>query len=564
LSAPTDHNPASPGLRQVIDYAQIPAKPLVAAGTLMFLDAGASLLTPLVIGLTTAQILQQPRFEQLSLDHLLLIWAGLIMIQASLRYFSTQQLGRAAANVSARLRTRLYEHIQALPVSFFQGREHGDILSLLSEDIRRVSLFLTNTATEIAPHLITVLGATVIVLSIDPLTGIGALCVMPLVLATIRQAGRAASPLSRNLAERQAAHASLTEENLRLNTLVKAFTREQIEIARYESSNQKLLDTELQHLKISNRIAPMVQAITGLTVIILVWVGAYRIHSGTLQPAELVSLIMYGFILFRPLHTLGSSYGAYQSARGAASRLTELLQEKREPSASGRKQLFSPTKEIRFENVSLAYPGRAKVLDSLNLVIPAKRTTILIGENGSGKTSLVHLLLRFMDPAEGTIKIDDVDIQDFNLNELRNRIGYVPQNVTLINGTIEENIRYGVAIADKQSVNRAATIALVQEFACRLPEGLQTQVGPSGTKLSGGQKQRIALARALLKESDILILDEPTAMFDPDSEVKLLQNLLPQLQGKTVIVVTHRPAALKLADMKIELANGKASTLSAD
>jgi len=549
-------------LHEVFAYAQVPLRSLAGMAGLLLLDAAASLLTPLVIGLVSAHILQQPGIAYLSFNQLLVIWAGLVLIQASLRYFSTQQLGKAASQVSAVLRSRTYEHIQALPLTFFHTREHGDILSLLSEDIRRVALFLTNTATEIAPHLLTVAGATIIVLSIDPMTGLGALCVMPLVLLTIRQAGRAANPLSRALADQQATHASLTEENLRLNQLIKSFAREQLEVERYAGSNTKLLEAELKHLHISNRIGPLVQAITGIAVILLVWIGAQRIQMESLQPSELVSLIMYGFILFRPLHALGRSYGSYQSARGAAARLTELLEEQSEPTSSGDTLFPGVKSEIRLETVRFAYPGRPDVLKSTSAVIPAGKVTALIGENGAGKTTLIHLLLRFMDPLEGRISVDGTDVRQFKLASIRAKIGYVPQHVALINGTIADNIRYGMPDADEARVAEAAHNALVTEFAATLPEGMATLVGPGGVKLSGGQKQRIALARALLKNAPIIILDEPTAMFDPESETKLLDRLVTLLAGKTVMIVTHRPAMLQLAHLSLRLSDGKLNSVS--
>jgi ABC-type multidrug transport system fused ATPase/permease subunit len=540
-------------LRNVIHLADIPGRPLLKASVFMFFDAAVSLLTPLIAGLVTAQILGSNPIPQFALPDYLLIWTGLLLIQAAVRYASTQQLAGAAAAIGARLRLRSYEHLQSLPAHFFDTREHGDILSLLTEDIRRVSQFLTQSATQVAPHLVTVIGATVIVVSTDPLTGLAALCIVPLILGMIRLVGKTASPLSKALAERHAAHVSLLEENLRLQQLIKAYNREKLESTRYQSSNEALMNAELRHQQISNRLAPLVQAASGLAVIGLVWIGAARIASGDLQAAQLVSLIMYGFILFRPLQALGSTYTGYHSALGAAGRIGGLFEETPEPEQADGLPFKKPRIAITVEGVSFAYPGQAGVFEDLHTRFPAGEVSALVGPNGSGKTTLIHLLMRFLSPQKGCIRFDGIDISDLGLVGLRSHIGYVPQQVQLVNGTIAENIRYGLATADEAAIQQAATQALVTDFTDRLPAGLDSPIGPRGVKLSGGQKQRIALARALLKDAPILVLDEPTAMFDAYSEELLLEKLGPALAGKTVILVTHRPTTLGLTRHEVRL-----------
>jgi len=553
---PGNHSPDGDHLRGVLRFAPPPVRPLVSATLFMVMDAAASLLTPLIVGLIAAHILGQSTIgEELPLPHLLLIWATLVIGQAGLRYLSTQRLSGAAAKVGAQLRLRSYEHIQALPAGFFDSREHGDILSLLSEDIRRISFFLTQSATQVVPHLITVTGAIFIVINTDPWTGLAALAVMPLVLWIIRVAGRAASPVSLALAEQHAAHSALTEENLRLHQLIKAYTREHLELQRYQSSNEALLNSELEHQQISNRVTPMSQAVGGLCLVALVWVGALRIETGALQAAELVSLMMYGFILFRPLYALGSTYTTYQSARGAAARLNLLLSEAKEPESGDGVAFAAPRVGIRIEDICFSYGRDRPVLQHFSAFVPAGTVCALEGDNGTGKTTLVHLIMRFMEPGSGRIRFDDTDIRDFELSALRSHIGYVPQHVTLVNGSIEENIRYGMTTASRQAVKKAADRALVSDFSANLPNGLQTQVGPRGVKLSGGQKQRIALARALLKNAPILILDEPTAMFDTDSEDELLGQLNDMLRDRTVLIITHRSALRDLAGHSIKLAS---------
>lgn len=545
--------PRGNAILDVVRFTGLPAPVLGRAAALLLLDTAASLATPLLVGVVTAHLLEEALPLDIDLRATLLAWALLVVLQAASRYLSVLQLGAAAAQVSARLRCQAYEHIQSLPMAFFHLREHGDLLSLLSEDSRRISQFLTQTATELAPHLITVVGAAAIMLALDPATGVAALCVAPLTLLAVRASNRSTSPLSRKLAERAAQHTALTEQNLRLISLIKAFTRENIESARYQQSSQGLLNAEMDHLRATSRINPLVHLLTGLALVVLAWVGSLRIDNGQLQAAELVSLIVYGLVMFRPLFALGGSIGAYLGAAGAAQRLQSLFATHPEPPGAGDREWQAPRQELAFRQVRFAYPGRPELFRSLDLTLPAGKTTAIAGPNGIGKSTLLNLLMRFHDPLAGEITCDGVSLENYRLASLRERMAYVPQRVQLVSGTIEDNIRYGLEDADPQAIARAASAALVDQFTKELPDGLATRVGPGGVRLSGGQRQRIALARALLRNTPVLLLDEPTAMFDPGSELQLLQRLIHTLSGKTVVIVTHRPQLLSLADHTITL-----------
>ena len=540
-------------MRSVVSADDIPRRTLLLSLLLMILDSAVSLSTPALAAVVVADLLGEPIFPDLNIASIYLLWILLVCLQAVIRFHSTVLLGTAAATTAAGLRLKAFEHIQLLPVSFFQQREHGDILSLLSEDTRRVSQFLIQTATEFAPHLLTIAGAAYIVVSIDPWTGLGALCIMPAVLLAIRTTGRLANRYSKELSDKHAVHTEMTNEGLRLHMLSKAFTNEADDRLKYKHSNAELLGSEMAFLKASNLISPIVQAITLTTLIGLIWLGKTRLESSSLSTAELTSLIMYGFVLFRPLSALGRAYGAFQSAEGAAARLQTLLQEEREPQETGSTDFPSAPHDIEVENISFAYKERPQLFNGLSVRFSGGKATALTGHNGCGKTTLIHLLLRFFAPTEGTIRINGKDISEIKLSTLRSHIAYVPQNVTLVSGTIKDNIRFGIENSDPEFVDAAAKQAMVTAFASTLPQGLDTPVGPKGARLSGGQKQRIALARALLKNAPILIFDEPTAMFDEQSEVQVIDTLKRICAGKTVIMVTHRAAALALADNSIHL-----------
>ena len=285
----------------------------------------------------------------------------------------------------------------------------------------------------------------------------------------------------------------------------------------------------------------------------LLWMGTSHIQSGQLAASDLVSLLLYAVLLMSPLGTLANVYGQVQRTRGSAERIVEFLGQQPEPEDEGKQTLQAERGHIQFENVSFAYPGRDNVLREFNLEIATGETVAFTGPNGAGKTTLAHLLMRFSDPGSGRILIDSTDTRECTLASVRERIGLVAQHVLLLNGTVAENIAYSEPLADRVAIELAAKAAHAHEFICELPDGYDTIIGYQGVKLSGGQRQRVSLARTLLKDPPILILDEATAMFDPAGEKAFIEECHELLMQKTVILITHRPASLALADRVINL-----------
>ncbi len=277
--------------------------------------------------------------------------------------------------------------------------------------------------------------------------------------------------------------------------------------------------------------------------------------QGHLTPAELITLLLYGLLLTNPLSQLADVYGRLQMARGSAARLMDVLNESAEVD-EGTREISKLHGDIRFENVDFTYPGRPPLLKKFTLHIPTGQTLALTGVNGAGKSTLAHLLLRFIEPGEGNILIDGVDTREIPLKSLRSKIGLVSQQVLLFNASVGFNIAYGKIAPSHAQIEAAARAAHAHEFIQALPQGYDTIIGDEGIRLSGGQKQRIALARALLKDPAILILDEATAMFDPEGERGFIAECHDLLHHRTVVLITHRPASLALADRIIKLENG--------
>ena len=292
------------------------------------------------------------------------------------------------------------------------------------------------------------------------------------------------------------------------------------------------------------------------SILLLLWVGSIRFESGQLGIEQLVSLLLYGMLLTRPVSGLADVYGQVQRARSAAERLIEVLAVEVESPDSGEAVLSKVKGEIEFSDVEFGYQDRENILQGLNLKILAGETVAITGKNGAGKSTLAYLLQHFAEPQRGKILIDGTDISTVSLSSLRQQIGVVSQQVLLLNGTVRENILFGRHDANQQAIEDAAMAAHATDFISELPEGFETIIGDQGIKLSGGQKQRLALARAILKDAPILVLDEATAMFDPEGEKSFIEECHDMLNQRTVILITHRPASLALADRILELKDG--------
>jgi ABC-type multidrug transport system fused ATPase/permease subunit len=303
-------------------------------------------------------------------------------------------------------------------------------------------------------------------------------------------------------------------------------------------------------------LSPVVRWLTSAAVLLLLWLGGRGVAAGTLSTPDLVSLLLYGMLLTQPVSQLANVYGRVQVTRGCARRLMEALDEPAEADTGGR-ELTEVRGDIAFESVAYTYPGRAPVFEALDLRVRAGETVAITGHNGAGKSTLMHLLMRFVDPQSGRITLDGVDLRELSLRNLRSYIGLVTQHVLLFNASVAHNIGYGRFHATAEQIEHAARAARAHEFIAHLPQGYDTVIGDEGVRLSGGQKQRIALARALLKDPAILILDEATAMFDPDGERDFIAECHELLSRRTVLLITHRPASLATADRVLRLEFGR-------
>ena len=544
-------------LRSILALAA-PYRTALALSALLLLGEGAAALgLPWMGGQLAGAVLQSGAMSHLDVGAILLLMLGLFALQALLKFGNGYLLGSAADSIVADLKIRLYDHLQALPLAFYHQRRLGDTLALLTSDVYVLSGYLSGTVVALLPLLVTAGGAVVLMFSIRPALALVAVILVPLFYLLIKISTRRLRRLSTELQQEQANAIAMAQENLSLLPAIKTFTREQQESTRYRGQIGRILRLSKEQRAIYAGLEPLLQFIAAAGVVLVLALASADLTEGNLTPAQLVSFLLYAALLTRPVAGLADVYGQTQHMRGALFRLRQAMDERPEPAAHVGIALSSVKGDIEFRDVSFGYRDRSAALEHLDLHIAAGETVAIVGSNGAGKSTLAHLLLRLYEPSAGQIRIDGIDIAGATLQSLRRHIGIVPQHVLLFNATVRDNIAYGRPDPGQAEIEAAANAARAGDFIAQLPQGYDTVIGDRGVRLSGGQQQRLALARALLKDPPILILDEATAMFDPQGEAEFLQACRDTLKRRTVILITHRSASLAVADRIVRMEQGR-------
>jgi len=485
----------------------------------------------------------------------------ILFLQSIFSFFRLSLFVNFTENTLANIRLALYSNLVKLPMSFFSQKRVGELNSRISSDITQIQDTLTSTIAEFLRQFILIIGGVILLASESIKLTLLMLSVVPLVAIAAVIFGRFIRRYSKNVQDKVAESQVIVEETLQGISIVKAFANEWYEIARYNGKISEVVKIAIKGGKYRGYFASFIIFCLFGAIVAVVWFGVRLSISGEMSVGQLISFVLYSTFVGASFGGIAELYSQIQKAIGATERVFELLEES--PEKINSKQNSATSNKIQgnvsFKNVAFSYPSRKeiKVLKDVSFTANYGQKIAIVGPSGAGKSTIASLLLRFYDIEGGKILIDGKNITDFDLETLRGNMSIVPQDVILFGGTIRENIAYGKPEASEEEIILASQQANAFSFINGFPEKMETIVGERGIQLSGGQRQRIAIARALLKNPSILILDEATSSLDSESE-KLVQEALEILmQGRTSIIIAHRLSTIRSADQILVLDKGQ-------
>jgi len=465
--------------------------------------------------------------------------------------------GRVSLGVEYDLRNLLYEHLQALELGFFAGQQTGQLMSRVTVDLQAVRFFLGYGLVFIAQSGLTILLAAVAMLVLQPGLAALALAPVPFVVVVAARYGRRSRPALQEVQQRIAELTADVEENISGVRVVKAFAAEDRQLTRFRESVARVFGQSMIATRLRAFYNPFIGFLPNLGLAVILLLGGRQVVSGTLSLGDFTAFYTYLLMLIGPMRQLGIALGLSQRATASGARIFELLdREPRIVDAPGAVDLPAGRGEVELRDASFAYDG-TPVLRDVSLRVPAGTTVALVGGTGSGKTTLVRLLARLYDVDAGAVLIDGVDVRDVSVASLRRAIAVVDDDPFLFSATVAENIAYARPDASREEIERAAERAQAAGFIAELPDGYDTMVGERGLTLSGGQRQRLAIARALLADPRILVLDDATSSVDASTEQAIKVALREVMAGRTTFVIAHRLSTIALADDIVVLEDGR-------
>jgi len=551
-----------PGLRKLFKlYSYIkPYKYEYGLGLLFLLgSSSASLVFPKLLG-ELVDLGNQGKLAQ-EINRIALILIAVLLGQSVFSYFRIFLFVRVAEKTLADLRQSTFNHLIRLPMKFFQFRRVGELNSRISSDITLLQDALTSTLAEFLRQIIIIIGGVTLMMITSLKLTLFMLMILPVIMILVVLFGRYIRNLSKQAQKQVADSNTIVEETLQGIQSVKAFTNEFFEMARYKGKTIEIALTGIKNGKLRGAFSSF--TILGLfgAMVAVIWKGSHLLATGELATGELFSFVIYSMFIGGTIGGMADVFARVQKFIGATEDLLEIfnepVEEVEEVASLSPDQILHGN--IRFDNLSFFYPTRTElhVLKEISVIIKPDTLVALVGPSGAGKSTFVSLLLRLYEPTQGQILFDERDNQSIPISALRSQMAIVPQDIFLFGGTIRENIGYGKTGSTEEMIVEAARKANAWDFISQFPEGLDTLVGERGTQLSGGQRQRIAIARAVLKDPKILILDEATSSLDSESE-RLVQDALEKLmKGRTSIVIAHRLSTIRQADNILVLNNGQ-------
>lgn len=486
---------------------------------------------------------------------LLIVFSIIISISA---YVRTSASAWLSETVAAKIKQDLLHHVLYLPQQFFETARLGDLLSRFQTDINQIRTFISASAAVVMRSALQLIGGSILLIHTSSRLTFFVFALIPLIFVPILLLGKKVQKLTKAVQDLDGRSGALIEENLAAMSTVKAFTNEKFcedQLSQILTDKNILIKSRTHYRSL---LISMIIALTFLAIAVIFWMGNYQVKSGSLSMGQLSAFVFYAILVAGSINNLIDKIEECSAALASTDRLLEIFATPTERNIS-QKSFTDQTQKLEFKQVSFHYPQRKDgvTLNQLSFTIEPLKKVALVGPSGAGKSTLFKLLLRLYDPQEGSILLNNVATSEIALEQVRSFFSLVPQDPMMFNASLLENIRYGQPHATDEDTLKAASSAHIDEFALQLPQGYDTLVGEKGIRLSGGQKQRIALARAILRNAPIFLLDEATNALDSYSEMIVQQTLKEILKNKTAIIIAHRLATVQQADLILLLDQGR-------
>ncbi len=525
----------------------------------------ASILMVLVAALQSAlPLISKPAIDEIFMnkDMAALKWIpfaviGIFLLRGICDYGRAVLMGSIGLNIVKNLRNKLYEQIQKQSLSFFADHPTGLLMSRITNDVQSVQAATSEAITSLIKDSFMLIGLVGVIFYTDWRMALIAIVVFPLTIYPISKFGKKVRKVTKSTQMTMGTLSSLLQETISGTRIVKAFCMEKYENERFAAETERLLKYNMKYVSVHAMSTPVMDFLAGLGIAAIIFYGGYNVIHGHSTPGTFFSFLAALFMLYEPIKRLTNVNNTINQGIAGAERIFNIID--RDPDIEdtpNARELPPITQGIDIQNVTFCY-DTTPVLKNINLRIKTGEVVAFVGMSGGGKTSLVNLIPRFYDVTSGRILIEGIDIRDVTLSSLRGQIAIVTQQTILFNDTVKKNIAYGDIARTKEEIIAAAKAANAHNFIMRLPQGYDSNIGELGTKISGGEKQRISIARALLKNSPILILDEATSSLDTEAEIEVQEALDNLMKGRTTLVIAHRLSTIRNADRIIVLVNGE-------
>lgn len=545
------------GIKFLLRYAKNYTGALVATVVSMLLMVAVQLVTPWIIRsmIATATNPEGGQIAQEQITRLALFALVVYTARGGLWFVRSYMSHVAGWGVVADVRQQIYEHLQQLSLRFYENKQTGQLMSRMVNDSEMLERLISHAIPDVLVNVLTLIGVSAVLISLRWQLLLFSLIPIPLILWGMRAFAKHARPAFKERQEDLSDLNATLNDNLSGIREIKAFVQEEAEAARINKHISRFLQSNLKALRLMAVFHPFVEFAASLGTIVIIYFGGKLVANQSLPVQDLVAFFLYLEMFYQPVRVLGGAWEQVQEALAGAERVAELMEEI--PDVQDRPEAVELSERAKgalvFQDVSFRYEQGETILSHIDLKIAPNTMVALVGPTGVGKTTLASLIPRFYDVCEGAITLDGYDLRELTVRSLRRQISIVLQDVFLFHGTARDNILFGRSGASEAEVIEAAKVANAHEFIMQLSDGYDTFIGERGVKLSGGQKQRLAVARAVLKDAPILILDEATSSVDTHTELLIQQALERLMVGRTTLIIAHRLSTIRSADLIVVL-----------